>query len=84
MSLIEFQRCFIVVLVSKLVSLHKRRKKNGMKKNATHSISIYGNCMIRIFSIFFCEKNSFEQSIELLAKHLSVFWAAKTENFEFF
>ena len=32
MGLIEFQRYFIVVLVSKLVSLHKKRKKNGMKK----------------------------------------------------
>ena len=41
--------------------------------------------MIRIFfKIFFCEKKSFEQSIQLLAKHLSVFWAATTENFDFF
>ena len=32
MSLIEFQSNFIVVLVSKLVSLHKKRKKNHMKK----------------------------------------------------
>ena len=53
-----------------------------MKKNATHTISIYGNCMIRIF--FFVKKKSFEQSILLLAKHLSVFWAATTENFDFF
>ena len=29
-------------------------------------------------------KKSFEQSIQLLAKHLSVFWAAKTESFDFF
>ena len=29
-------------------------------------------------------KKSFEQSIQLLAKHLSVFWAATTENFDFF
>ena len=35
LSLIEFQRYFIVVLVSKLVSLHKKRKKNGMKKMLT-------------------------------------------------
>ena len=86
MSLIKFQKCFIVVLVSKLESLHKKKEKNGMKKNATHTISIYGNCMIRIFlKIFFCvKKKSFEQSIQLLAKHLSVFWAATTENFDFF
>ena len=59
MSLIEFQRYFIVVLVSKLVSLHKKREKNGMKKNANHTISIYGNCIIRIFfKIFFCEKKA--------------------------
>ena len=32
MSLIEFQRSFIVVLVSKLVSFHKKKEKNGMKK----------------------------------------------------
>ena len=32
MSLMEFQRYFVVVLVSKLVSLHKKRKINGMKK----------------------------------------------------
>ena len=44
------------------------------KKNANHTISIYGNCMIRIFlKKNFCEKKSFEQSIQLLAKHLSVF-----------
>ena len=49
MSLIEFQRYFIFVLVSKLVSLHKKKEKNGMKKNANHTISIYGNCMISIF-----------------------------------
>ena len=56
-----------------------------MKKNANHTISIYGNCMIRNFFLkFFCEKKSFEQSIQLLAKHLSVFWAATTENFDFF
>ena len=53
MSLIKFQRCFIVVLLSKLVSLHKKKEKNGMKKNATHTISIYGNCMIRFFFNFF-------------------------------
>ena len=35
------------------------------------------------FKIFFVKK-SFEQSIELLAKHFSVFWAATTENFDFF
>ena len=55
-----------------------------MKKNANHTISINGNCMIRIFLFFFCEKKSFEQSIQLLTKHLSVFWAATTENFVFF
>ena len=49
MSLIELQRYFIVVLVSKLVSHHKKRGKNGMKENANHTISIYGNCMINIF-----------------------------------
>ena len=50
MKLIKFQRCFKVVLVSKLVSLHKKKgKKNDMKKIATHTISIYGNCMIRTF-----------------------------------
>ena len=56
-----------------------------MKKNANHTISIYGNCMIRIFlKKFFREKKIFEQSIQLLAKHLSVFYAATTENFDFF
>ena len=41
--------------------------------------------MIRIFFlIFFLKKKSFDQSIQLLAKHLSVFWAATTENFDFF
>ena len=50
MSLLEFQRYFIVVLVSKLVSLHKKKEKNGMKKkNANHTIFIYGNCMISNF-----------------------------------
>ena len=29
-------------------------------------------------------KKSFEQSIQVLAKHLSVFWAATTDNFDFF
>ena len=82
MSLVEFQRYFIVNLVSKLVSLHKKRKKNGMKKNANHAISIYGNCMIRIKKKLW--KKSFEQSIQLLANNLSVFWAATTENFDFF
>ena len=56
-----------------------------MKKIANHTIFIYGNCMIRIFfTNFFCEKKSFEQSIQLLANHLSVFWASMTENFDFF
>ena len=32
MSLIEFQRYFIVVLVSKLVSLHKKKKKKWHEK----------------------------------------------------
>ena len=50
-----------------------------MKKNANHIISIYGNCMIRNFV-----KKSFEHSIQLLAKHLNVFWAATIENFDFF
>ena len=54
-----------------------------MKKNINHTISIYGNCMIRLFFRFFVKK-SFEQSIQLLAKHLSVFWAATTENFDFY
>ena len=85
MSLIEFQRYFIVVLVSKLVSLHKKRNKKSYEKNANHTISIYGNGMISIFFLkFFCKKKRFEQSIRLLAKHLSVFWAATTENFGFF
>ena len=35
MSLIEFQRYFIVVLVSKLVSFYKEKEKNGMKKMLT-------------------------------------------------
>ena len=39
--------------------------------------------MISIFLKTFVKK-SFEQSIQLLAKHLSVFWAATTENFDFF
>ena len=30
------------------------------------------------------KKKSFEQSIQPLEKHLSVFWAATTENFDFF
>ena len=84
MILIEFQRYFIVVLVSKLVSLFKKGKKWYEKKNANHTISIYGNCMIRIFFKFFLCKKRFEQSIQLLAKHLSVFWAATTENVDFF
>ena len=29
-------------------------------------------------------KKNFEKSIQLLAKHLRVFWAATTENFDFF
>ena len=59
MSLIEFQRFFIFVLVSKLVSLHQKKEKNGMTKNATHTISIYGNCIIRNFlKNFFCEKKA--------------------------
>ena len=41
MSLIEFQRYFIVVLVSKLVSLHKKKGKKRYEKNANHTISIY-------------------------------------------
>ena len=32
MSLIEFQKYFMVVLVSKLVYLHEKKEKNGMKK----------------------------------------------------
>ena len=32
----------------------------------------------------FLWKKRFEQSIRLLAKHLSVFWAATNENFDFF
>ena len=83
-NLIEFQRCFIVVLVSKLVSLYKKKEKKMVWKNVTHTISIYENCMIRIFFKFFFVKNSFEQSIPLLAKHLSVFWAATTEKFWLF
>ena len=56
-----------------------------MEKNANRTISIYGNCMIRIFFLnFFLWKKNFEQSIQLLAKHLSVFWAATTENSDFF
>ena len=39
--------------------------------------------MISILIQNFCEKKSFEQSFQLLAKHLSVFWAATTENFDF-
>ena len=35
MSLIEFQRYFIVVLVMKLLSLHKKKEKKGMKKMLT-------------------------------------------------
>ena len=56
-----------------------------MKKNANHTISIYGNCMIRIFfKKFFCEKKSSEQSIQLLSKHLGIFWAATTLTFFIF
>ena len=84
MSLIEFQRYFLVVLVSKLVYPHKKKGKNGMKKNASHTVSIYGNCIIRVFFKIFFVKKKLEQSIQLLAKHLSVFWAATTENFVFF
>ena len=80
MSLIKFQRCFIVALVSKLVSLHKKKEKKWYEKKCYP----YGNCMIRIFFKIFFVKKSFEQSIQLLAKHLSVFWAATTENFDFF
>ena len=58
MSLIDFQRYFIVVLVSKKVSLQKKRKKKWYEKNANHTISIYGNCMISIFFKFFFEKNA--------------------------
>ena len=61
----------------------KKRGKNGIK-NANHTISIYGNCMISIFFKNNFQKKSFEQSIQLLAKHLSVFWAATIENFDFF
>ena len=41
--------------------------------------------MISIFfQVFFWCKKSFEQSVQLLEKYLSVFWAATTENFDFF
>ena len=40
--------------------------------------------MISIFEKKKFVKKSFEQLIQLLAKHLSVVWAAKTENFDFF
>ena len=46
---------FKVVLVSKLVSLQKKGKK-WYEKNANHTISIYGNCMIRIFFRNFLSK----------------------------
>ena len=39
---------------------------------------------LEFFLKFFLWKKSFEQSIQLLAKHLSVFWASTTENFDFF
>ena len=39
---------------------------------------------LAFFSKKVFEKKSFEQSIQLLAKHLSVFWVATTENFDFF
>ena len=76
-----FYSCFgIEIGISSL-----KKEKNGMKKNANHSISMYGNCMIRIFFIILIFwKKSFEQSIQLLPKHLNVFWAATTENFDFF
>ena len=39
---------------------------------------------LEFFLKIFLWKKSFEQSIQLLAKHLSVFWAATTKNFDFF
>ena len=39
--------------------------------------------MIVILNFFFVKK-SFEQSIQLLETHLSVFWADTTENFDLF
>ena len=49
LCLIEFQWYFIVVLLWKLVSLYKKRKQKSIEKNANHTISMYGNCMISIF-----------------------------------
>ena len=62
----------------------KKKEKERYEKNANHTISIYGNCIISIFFLKIFRKKSFEQSIQLLAKHLSVFLAATTENFDFF
>ena len=62
----------------------KKKEKKWYEKNAYHTISIYGNCMISILEKKNFRKKSFEQSIQLLAKNLSVFWAATTENFDFF
>ena len=70
---------FVVVLTPKLVSFHKN-KEQWHEKNANHSISIYGNCMISSLLL----KKSSEQLIQLLEKQLSVIWAATTENFDFF
>ena len=85
MSLIEFQRYFIVVLVSKLVSLHKKKEKKWYEKKM---LIIQFPYMEIVWLAFFYKKifvkKSFEQSIQQLAKHLSVFWAATTENFEYF
>ena len=59
LNLIELQRYFIVVLVSKLVSLYKKKEKKWYEKKANHTISIYGNCMISIFlKRIFCEKKA--------------------------
>ena len=44
----------------------------------------YMEIVWQAFFFKFLWKKSFEQSIQLQAKHLSVFWAATTENIDFF
>ena len=72
MSLIEFQRYFIVVLVSKLVSLHKKTGKKWYEKNANHTISIYENCMTSIFLM--ATTKIFRSIFEIVPKNFLFFF----------
>ena len=79
MSLIEFQRFFIVVLVSKLVSLHEKKEKKLYEKNTSHTISIYGNCMTSIFLM--ATTKIFQSISEIAPKNVFVFFFQSQTDF---